>query len=97
VHQTALDTCRGRTLEISRFLYNKGEEGTPFTSILAARGGREDDLKEYMRFLRDIGVVEAFELKSSPLPTGQLRWRLTPYVRGLYQRVVKGTQTDIGG
>lgn len=97
VHQTALDTCRGRTLEISRFLYNKGEEGTPFTSILAARGGREDDLKEYMRFLRDIGVVEAFELKSSPLLTGQLRWRLTPYVRGLYQRVVKGTQTDIGG
>lgn len=93
VRQVAIDTCKGKTLDIADILYPKGMEGLPFHVIKDKRGGREDDLKDYLRYLKDIDVCESFYLTTDRHLKGELRWRLSPYVRDLYTRVIRNQET----
>lgn len=84
VTKVALDTARGRTLELARHLYNVGENGAPSHDLAIWTNHIHEEEKELLRFMRKIGAVENFTLKAGA--SKQTRWRLTARLRSLYER-----------
>jgi hypothetical protein len=87
VRQVALDTARGRVLEIARHLHDSGEKGLQSSTVSLMTNHKPEDDRALLRFLRKIEAVELFTPKSRGV-TQQARWRLTPTLRRLYAEVV---------
>lgn len=77
----ALDTARGRTLEICKLFYKEQKKGMDVRTIALHTNYPEKEERELVRFLRRIGAVE--EAKT----TGTPRWRLTKVVQTLFKEV----------
>jgi hypothetical protein len=88
VRRTAMDTARGRVLEIVKHLYAMGRfNGSELQQIAEATHNSADKEAWLLGFLRKIKVVERFE----KVVTGggkRRRWRLTERMTKLYHEVV---------
>jgi ribosomal protein L37AE/L43A len=89
VTRCALDTSRGRTFELCKWLYRDNEEGHTAHSISILTGHEEVEEKVLLKFLRRIGAVEVFQVKSAGGHKLYNRWRLTARMRKLYRKVVE--------
>ncbi len=90
----ALDTARGRTLDIASALHAAGPDGMDLTEIAMKTLRPEDKEKYYLQFLRnkEVGVVQTFR-KSSQIHKGlrqPVRWRLHPEFASIYSLVMDG-------
>ena len=88
VREIALDTSRGKSIEVANFLYPHGETGASWQAIMNKFGGKEADVKNYMGFLRKVDVAESFELRTGVSEKPQVRWRLCQHVKELYTSIV---------
>lgn len=94
VTDVAMDTSRGRTMDIVRHLYEEGDKGLEMKALAIRTNHTDDDERTLLQFLRRIKVVELFRVK---LPTGYAstpKWRLTEKARDLYQKIVHPDKTD---
>jgi hypothetical protein len=96
VHQIALDSSRGRTLDLVKVLYRGGPEGRVVGALSMEFGEPEDKVRSLLKFLNHIGVVELVPAEDIPpaLRTGK-RWRLTSDLVRLYQKVVEDYETPL--
>ena len=90
VTKIALDTSRGQTHDIALHLY-RNPDGceTKGVSLQANLNGQKT--QQLLRFLTDsrIGVVEQFIPESESGVKMQKRWRLTPRMQKLYEKVME--------
>lgn len=94
VTDVAMDTSRGRTMDIVRHLYEEGDKGLEMKALAIRTNHTDDDERTLLQFLRRIKVVELFRVK---LPTGYAstpKWRLTEKARDLYQKIVHPDKAD---
>lgn len=85
--KVALDTARGKTMEIGRYLFNSGDEGLEPKTIALYTTQKESDVRKLLKFLRMIQVAEIHMKPSAkglqPKPT----WRLTKQLQRLWAQV----------
>jgi ribosomal protein L37AE/L43A len=87
VRLVALDTARGKMLNIARALYEEGQEGTSIGVIALGVDLTEVKVREYLRFLRILKVVELFTPETRAGKQTRSRWRLSPEFHTLYEQV----------
>lgn len=91
VNKVALDTARGRTLQIVRHLMTVGDKGMEVRTLSLYTGQTEDKERSLLRFLRKIDVVEVFMTKGTQGSIGSSarpRWRLTDKLLKLCHKVL---------
>ena len=87
VRRAALDTARGRTLELAEFVAETGERGTSIAGLAVHMGESEDKTKARLTFLKRIGVVERHEPKKDGDVFPRATWRLTERLTRLWNEV----------
>lgn len=92
VRQIALDTARGRTMELARHLHQAGTKGLETKPLSIMTGETEQNERELLRFLRKIGAVDYFSTKITSGLNSNPRWRLSDRMQELYQQIVEGEQ-----
>jgi hypothetical protein len=87
VRKVALDTSRGRTLDICRELYEEGEDGLELRHLATAVNQKMEECRQYMAFLREktIGVAELAVHRGK---ASRSHWKLTDKIRKLYKEIV---------
>lgn len=85
VKRVALDTSRGRTLEIAKSLLDV--EGKPSNALAVELQYTEADVKKLLRFLRRIRVVKTYSDVSIEGVRGKPKWRLTNNFRRLMREI----------
>ncbi len=88
VAKVAVDTARGKTLMISRHLYEIGERGSSAAACAVAAGTSEDRTNTLIDFMQKLDMVERFEVPPSMGQRVHVRWRLTPRLRRLHDEVM---------
>ena len=86
VKKVAMDTSRGRTLEISKALLT--EESMPPNAIALKVQIFEPEVKRLLRFLRRIGVTKTTSKVSSNGVRSSVKWCLTSKFRRLMNKVL---------
>lgn len=88
VRKVAIDTARGRTLEIARALASKGRAGMVTATVAGTTGHSDTSERRMLYFLQRsrIGVVEMFYGSDGGMGKRQ-HWRLTDKFSALYDRV----------
>lgn len=83
VVRCAMDTARGRTMEIARHLYEAGDEGLEIRalSILTCQPDQEE--RKMIQFLRKLGAVEMW----NDIERNRKAWKLTKRLTRLYAEV----------
>lgn len=93
VSQTAMDTARGRTLDILLLLLETHQSGTDGLEAQSISGRTHYGLEKtraLLRFLRSIGALETHEPMEGVgmmRKVGRTRWRLTPALVGILESV----------
>jgi len=85
VRKVALDTARGRTLDMARVLAAAGEAGVDARRLAAKVGMGEDRSQTLLAFLAKIKVAGWHK---DPLTPGRACWRLTDRLASLWRNVV---------
>lgn len=85
--KVALDTARGRTLELCKHLHKAGSDGLDTRALAIYTNQTEDREAALLRFLRKIGAVEMFRKEANGIK-GKSRWRLTGKLWRLYEEVL---------
>lgn len=90
VTKVAMDTARGRTLDLGIKLYHHHDEGMELKTLSLLC--RQDDgvTRKLIKFLREINVVEPVEYKRKGIRQ-KVRWKLTDTLYQLYDSVLEGT------
>lgn len=89
VRQVAMDTARGRTLEIVRQMHQFGKEGVSQLALVPMTNETSHKLTTLLQFLRRINVVELYTRVSvNGAHRRTTRWRLTDHMQGLYDGVM---------
>jgi hypothetical protein len=92
VTKVALDTARGKTLEIARILHESGtiheECGVLIDSLTIILGEKTSDMKDLLKFLIRIGAVESYRKKNVGVQTKPI-YRLTERLYNLYSEVME--------
>jgi hypothetical protein len=88
VKRVALDTARGRTLELARHLYAAGTNGIEARAVALLCGETPEKATTLLRFLRRIGASEPHHYRIATGVKSQVRWRLTLRLRELWREVV---------
>lgn len=86
--RVALDTARGQTLEIVKYLHEAAEQGLEPKTVAGLTSRSVPKTLDLLRFLKQLGVVEPFSTKRNGV-TGRVRWRLSDMMATLYEEVVK--------
>lgn len=89
VREIAMDTARGRSLNLVRYLYPLGQMGCDPTAARIAMGDEEVSFNALLRYLRKIEVLEHFQATGAGWVGTRTRWRLTQRIRELYRAVAK--------
>lgn len=89
VREIAMDTARGRSLNLVRYLYPLGQMGCDPAAARLVLGDDELTFAALLRYLRKIEVVEHFQATGAGWVGTRTRWRLTQRVRELYKAVAK--------
>jgi hypothetical protein len=89
VTQVAMDTSRGRTLELVRHLYQAGDKGAYLQTLAHWTNQTEDKERNLLRFLRNIGVVTTFDpTKGKSGLAARPKWKLRARMRQLVEDLV---------
>lgn len=89
VRQIAMDTCRGKTLNMARALY-KIPQGKDVNSLGIMLGIPSQELRPLLIFLNRIDIMEPFVSKGRVgLGASSNKWRLTDSARKLYKKVLQ--------
>ena len=88
VTKVALDTGRGRTLNLVRTLIKSGREGIVLAPLSHAMGEGEDKVRTWLRFLQKIRVAESWQKPAVKGARVWRRWRLTEAVESLAREVL---------
>lgn len=83
----ALDTARGRTLEIARVLAKYGREGVHIRALAMMTGQSEGSERGFLQLLRCLGAVELYEAKVAGIAQRKPVWRLSESFEALYRSV----------
>lgn len=94
INKVALDTARGRTLDIVKALAESGTVGMDLREVSRATGKLTHKEASYMQFLTNIEALEQFD-DGLPSLSRTARWRLTEPFSRLY-RSVMGTTNKVG-
>ena len=86
VHRAALDTARGRTLELVRVMAAKGPAGIEAAALGRRVAESNNALWGLLRFLKRIKVAENFSATAGN-QRGATLWRLTPRMERLWEEV----------
>lgn len=90
VRKTALDTCRGKTLNIARTLYKAGPQGKSKNDLGILVNMGSNEITPLLTFLKAIDIMEPFAKQGKVgLGAGSNRWRLTKSAFDLYGKVLK--------
>lgn len=84
VKKVALDTARGKTLQLADYLFSE-EEGLETRALAMYTNTTEDETRKLLRFLRQIKVTELGAAGTGMSKTP--KWKLTEGIRKLYQEV----------
>lgn len=87
VRKVGLDTARGKTLELSKHLYRVGKKGASTAALAVWLGEPEEKIRNLLRFLRKLKVVELFTTQSGK--STYSRWRLSERIMKLYKEVME--------
>lgn len=85
--KVAFDTARGRTVELTRHLYEAGENGLEVKALAHYTNNTEAEVRKLLKFLRDIGVTSNFIRKAAKGISGKPVWILTPKLIKLWKEV----------
>lgn len=88
VRKVAVDSAKGRTLEVAKVLLPRGKAGAESKALGGWVGEGDDKILGLLRFLTKIGVTETFTPKSVGDIVMPPRWRLTPAVEQLCRGVL---------
>lgn len=92
VKYLALDTARGRTMQICHMLYKAMQttEGGCYNGHIANElGATEEQSQHYMRFLRRIQAVQSFvHVNPKTRRKSLTKWRMTPPLLKLYEEIL---------
>lgn len=83
VRQVALDTARGRVLDLCRHLHQSGTTGETMDRLASLVDTPVDKLSVDLRFLKKIGVIRSFRSRQGD----PIRWALTERLLSLFQKV----------
>ena len=86
--RVAMDTARGRTMEIVSLLYHSGEMGQTSKYIAMHCNKELKKKREMLHFLRQIGVVELYQPEFMGVDQ-EPRYRLSDKLRNLYGEVLE--------
>lgn len=86
--KVAMDTSKGRTLEIVHTLFKYGEQGIEAKSLSIMTAQSEAEERNYLKFLKKLGAVEVFANKVAGVQQ-RPRWRLTPVIVDLYREILQ--------
>ncbi len=93
VRQVALDTARGRTMEIVKLLYAAGAKGLDKRVLAAKTGETDNEMAKLLKFLRAIKVVDVHEDVLKVAGGGAIKqkpkWKLTERMCRMYRDVVE--------
>lgn len=89
VKKVALDTARGRTMELAKLLYKADTLGVETSTLADLTRHNAEKVTPLLRFLGQIGAAESFRPKTKAGIIGRVRWRLTSRLRQLYQAIVQ--------
>jgi DNA-binding IclR family transcriptional regulator len=78
VHNVAMDTSRGHTLDLVNVL-GQMPQGMEIRGLSALTHTSEDRMRTQFKFLRKIGIVET--------DSARKRWRITPRVMSLFKEI----------
>lgn len=87
VRKVALDTARGRVLDICHVLAEAGDGGAEVRAISARVAIDEDKVKAFLKHLRSIRAVEMFR-PSVNKTIGGLRWKLSRRLSDVYRLTI---------
>ena len=87
VKAVALDTARGRTLELVRHLYGVQEDGASVGQLAIWTNQTDDKERELLRFLKKLGATEFFHMKGKIGLGSKPVWKLSPRLVRLYKEV----------
>lgn len=85
--KVALDTARGKTMEICRHLYAAGEDGLEPKTIALYTTQKESEVRKMLRFLRQIQVTEVHMKQSAKGIQPKSTYRLTKQLQRLWAQV----------
>lgn len=86
--KVALDTARGKTLDLIKRMFDIGPSGMENKSLALLTGRSEAESLKLLRFLRNIGAAEVILKKLAPGVNGKPRWRLTQKLAKLYSKIM---------
>lgn len=97
VRQTALDTARGRSMNIMKLLARPESVNVGMETGEVCHHTGFDEVKErrLLKFLRDVGALRLLSSKMPGGVKGRPRWHMSPAFRALYQEVVGDNRTRI--
>lgn len=89
VTKVAMDTARGRTLDLGMQLFKHQEDGIELRTL--ALLCRQDDgaARKLLKFMRDINIVKPVETKTRGVRQ-KVKWKLTDNLFILYDSVLEG-------
>jgi hypothetical protein len=87
VTKAALDTSRGRVLQLIRLLHESGEQGSETKTLSGLTHDSGQKFHALLRFMRELGIIEPFSRKIGKV-TSKPKWRLTDTMRALYEEVI---------
>jgi ribosomal protein L37AE/L43A len=90
----ALDTARGRTLELVKHLASIGPNGATSKHLCLLTNQPEAAERDYLQFMRKLKAVELFRPAKVAGIEQPPRWRLTPRLRGLYDALLADPTGD---
>lgn len=87
VRSVALDTARGRTFNVVRYLMVDRPGGSETKPLAVVLNDGEDKARSYLRFMRTIGALTHETKKIAPGLYGRALWRVSPSVAELWRTV----------
>lgn len=85
--EIALDTARGRTLDIAKYVHATGEKGVFIATLAALTSETDTKQREMLKFLRKIRAVEIIVVTNQMGIKGRPRWRLTDRLSRLFKKI----------
>jgi hypothetical protein len=91
VRGIALDSARGKSLDIVRRLARYGRTGLQLGTVANLCNMTDDQARKHLRFMNAVGAVEHFEEKTKSGLSRIVKWRMTERMDELYRGIVEKT------
>lgn len=89
VRKVALDTARGRVLEICKALYTDKNQGIDIRTLSLITNQGEEGERKLLKFMKKIGVVELHQRKAKKGVMSKPVWKLTESINNLLKTVLE--------